>query len=72
LAEAYAMVTLIEQGWADRIEVARAFGRNERSVRRYQRRFEDGVGEGDPRAASSAGLAGGLRRGSAAADLGRS
>jgi transposase len=42
MAEAYAMVTLIEQGWADQIEVARAFGRDERSVRRYQRRFEDG------------------------------
>ena len=42
MAEAYAMVSLIEQGWADQIEVARAFGRDERSVRRYQRRFADG------------------------------
>lgn len=42
MAEAHAMVSLIEQGWADQIEVARAFGRDERSVRRYQRRFEDG------------------------------
>jgi len=41
MAEAHAMVSLIEQGWADQIDVARAFGRNERSVRRYQRRFED-------------------------------
>ena len=42
MAEAHAMVSLIEQGWADQIDVARAFGRSERSVRRYQRRFEDG------------------------------
>ena len=42
MAEAHAMVSLIEQGWADQNEVARAFGRSERSVRRYQRRFEDG------------------------------
>jgi transposase len=42
MAEAYAMVQLIEQGWAEQIEVARAFGRSERSVRRYQRRFEAG------------------------------
>jgi transposase len=42
MAEAYAMVQLVEQGWADQIDVARAFGRAERSVRRYQRRFEDG------------------------------
>jgi DNA-binding CsgD family transcriptional regulator len=42
MAEAYAMVQLVAQGWADQIEVARAFGRSERSVRRYQRRFEDG------------------------------
>jgi transposase len=42
MAEAYAMVSLIEQGWADQVEVARAFGCNERSVRRYQRRFADG------------------------------
>jgi transposase len=42
MAEAHAMVSLIEQGWADQIDVARAFGRSERRVRRYQRRFEDG------------------------------
>jgi hypothetical protein len=42
MAEAYAMVQLVTQGWADQIEVARAFGRSERSVRRYQRRFEKG------------------------------
>ena len=42
MAEAYAMVSLIEQGWADQIEVARAFRRDARSVRRYQRRFHAG------------------------------
>jgi transposase len=42
MAEAYAMIQLVTQGWADQIEVAHAFGRSERSVRRYQRRFEDG------------------------------
>ena len=42
MAEAHAMVSLVEQGWADQNDVARAFGRSERSVRRYQRRFEDG------------------------------
>lgn len=35
MAEAHAMVSLIEQDWADQIDVARAFGRDERSVRRY-------------------------------------
>jgi transposase len=42
MAEAYAMVQLVTQGWADQNEVARAFGRSARSVRRYQRRFEGG------------------------------
>src|SRR5438128_2205567 len=42
MAEAYAMVSLVEQGWADQSEVARAFGYAARTVRRHQRRFEDG------------------------------
>jgi transposase len=42
MAEAYAMVSLVQQGWADQREVARAFGYSVRSVRRYQRRFEAG------------------------------
>ena len=42
MAEAHAMVNLIDQGWADQKEVARAFGCSVRSVRRHQRRFEDG------------------------------
>jgi transposase len=42
MAEAYAMVSLVEQGWADQNDVARAFDRSGRSLRRYQRRFETG------------------------------
>lgn len=42
MAEAYAMVSLVEQGWADQIQVARAFGCSVRTVRRHQRRFENG------------------------------
>ena len=42
MAEAYAMVSLIDQGWAEQKEIARAFGCSVRSVRRHQRRFEDG------------------------------
>lgn len=42
MAEAHAMVSLIDQGWAGQKEVARAFGCSARSARRHQRRFEDG------------------------------
>jgi transposase len=42
MAEAHAMVSLIEQGWASQLEVARAFGCTARTVRRHQRRFEEG------------------------------
>jgi len=42
MAEAYAMVQLVTQGLADQREVARAFRCSVRSVRRYQRRFEEG------------------------------
>jgi DNA-binding CsgD family transcriptional regulator len=42
LAEAYAMVNLVEEGWADQNEVARAFHCSARTVRRHQRRFESG------------------------------
>ncbi len=41
-AEAYAMVSLVEQGWADQNDVARTFCCSPRSVRRYQRRFDEG------------------------------
>jgi DNA-binding CsgD family transcriptional regulator len=36
------MVGLVEQGWANQIEVARAFGCSARTVRRHQRRFGAG------------------------------
>ena len=36
------MVSLIEQSWMAQIDVARAVGRDERSVRRYQRWSEGG------------------------------
>lgn len=42
MAEAYAMVSLVEQGWADQTDVARAFGCSPRTVRRCQRRFDEG------------------------------
>ena len=42
MAEAYAMVSLVQQGWAAQQDVARAFGYSVRSVRRYERRFEAG------------------------------
>jgi len=40
--EALAMVNLVDQGWAKQREVARAFGCSERTVRRHQRRFDEG------------------------------
>jgi transposase len=42
MAEASAMVSLVEQGWADQNDVALAFGCSSRTVRRHQRRFEAG------------------------------
>ena len=42
MAEAHAMVSLVDQGWADQNDVARSFGCSVRTVRRHQRRFEDG------------------------------
>jgi transposase len=42
MAEAHAMVSLVEQGWASQIEVARAFACCARTVRRHQQRFEEG------------------------------
>jgi len=42
MSESYAMVSLVEQGWADQNDVARAFNCSVRTVRRHQRRFEDG------------------------------
>jgi transposase len=42
MAEAHAMVSLVEQGWAQQTEVARAFRRSPRTLRRQQRRVETG------------------------------
>jgi DNA-binding CsgD family transcriptional regulator len=42
MAEAYARVNLVEQGWVRQQDVARAFDCSVRTVRRDQRRFEDG------------------------------
>jgi hypothetical protein len=41
-AEAYALITLCESGYATQVQVARSFGFSTRSVRRYQQRFEGG------------------------------
>src|SRR3954452_16538471 len=42
VAEAYAMVFLGESGFAPQTDVARAFGRSVRTVRRHQRRYAQG------------------------------
>jgi len=42
MAEAHAMVSLVNQGLADQNDVARAFHCSARSVRRHQRRYEEG------------------------------
>ena len=41
-AEAYAMVTLFESGYADQNDIARCFGYSARSFRRYQERLKTG------------------------------
>jgi len=50
-AEAHVMVSLVEQGWARQVEVARSFGCTTRTVRRHQQRFAEGglaaLGRGD-------------------------
>jgi len=42
VAQAYAMVFLVQAGFAQQTEVARAFARSERTVRRYQERYAQG------------------------------
>jgi len=42
VAEAYAMVFLVESGFAQQTDVARAFARSVRTVRRYQGRYAQG------------------------------
>ena len=56
MSEAYAMVSLVDQGWAGQKEVAKAFGCSARTVRRQQRRFEEG-------GLAALGRAGGYPRG---------
>jgi transposase len=50
MERAYAMVSLVERGWADQTDVARVFEVTARTLRRYQRRYEDegmvGLGRG--------------------------
>src|SRR6266404_6701873 len=41
-AEAYAMVTLFESGYADQNDIARCFGYSARTLRRYQERLRSG------------------------------
>src|SRR6266508_2374078 len=51
VADAYAMVFLVESGFAQQTEVARAFARSVRTVRRHQERYQQGgmtaLGRGD-------------------------
>src|SRR5438132_2087479 len=42
VAEAYAMVLLVDSGFAQQTEVARVFGKSERTVRRQQERYAQG------------------------------
>ncbi len=42
VAEAYAMVLLVDSGFAQQTEVAQAFDRSERTVRRHQERYAQG------------------------------
>src|SRR3989442_7011871 len=59
MAEAHAMVSLVEQGWADQNDVARAFARSPRTLRRYERRVETG---GPAALGCSSGFSPGRRR----------
>jgi hypothetical protein len=61
MAEAHAMVSLVEQGWADRREVATASGSASRTVRRLQHAPPTRAGHGatlSPRHVSVGRLAG--------------
>src|SRR5438132_7185093 len=42
VAASYAMVFLVESGFAQQSDVARAFGRSVRAIRRYQARYAHG------------------------------
>ena len=66
-AEAYAMVSLVEAGFADQNDVARAFGCSTRTLRRCEARFDEGGIEalgrpvGRPTGARALGKHGGRR-----------
>lgn len=67
MAEAYAMVLLVDCGYADQNDVARAFGSTARTLRRHQERFQAGGLEslgrprGRPRSGQGNSKAGGAR-----------
>ena len=61
MAKAHAVVSLVEQGWATQVEVAKAFGCTTRTVRRTLRRFQEG---GLGALGRRRGNPGGRRRGS--------
>ena len=42
MAEAYAMVSLVQHGYADQAEVAKAFGYSRKTLWRQQEHFESG------------------------------
>jgi Transposase protein len=42
MSEAHAMVSLVDLGWADQNDVAKAFAYSARTLRRYQQRFAEG------------------------------
>ena len=42
MSEAHAMVNLVDLGWADQNDVAKAFGYSARTLRRYHERFVEG------------------------------
>ena len=42
MGKAQAIVSLVEQGWATQVEVARALGCTTRTIRRFQQRFQEG------------------------------
>jgi len=65
MAEANAMVSLVDQGWADQVEVSHAFECATRTVRRYLRRFEEG-------GLAALGRSGGYPRGRPRVDSSRS
>jgi hypothetical protein len=58
MAESYAMVSLVEQGRASQRQVASAFNYSARTIRRDQRRFENGDADPDLAARPECGTGG--------------